>query len=1055
MEKYRNFAVGMMKKRVSVYIVTLMVAVLSAMSLHAQEARLLYPHPAAVVTHDGERMCRVECEECNGFDTRAGAAELPVYRETFWGGAGTHVELLSDSVSIMDVPGKIMRVSPSVVKGREEEVRHEDVEDTWKLINLRLIGRRGEDCLWQLVASPIEYDEDSDRIIIHHLRYRLDIAPVANTKQARRPKYEIVAPGTFEPALLPLAEWRRQCGYEVGMTYADNRTPDSLRRILREESPDYVLIVGDLGEVGSFSGRHNIVGLNGHYADLYYGEYTNDYIPEAMVGRLPVSDTNTLKDVVAKILEYEQQADDEASQQSLIVAGEEGLEPAPTTTNGQLNYVAERLSTLVDTLCFRNPESRQNRDSIVAALRQGFAIVNYTSHCDTYGWKRPDLTIDDLDTANLHIGLWINNCCESNRFAGDCFGEQLLRRPDGGAAGVIGAGDETLWTEDYLWSVGAQRPALLHPIPDPEHQGAFDQLVSRQAATFGEILFAGNMAVSESGSVNDAFYWEVYCLIGDPASPVRMGAMSPITLDHDSISVGIRSLEVSTESGAVVTVMQNSRLTGRAVAAADGLALIVLSEPTDTSRVVVTATKPGRIPYIDTCTPVRVAGARLTHSILNPDNTISVGSTDTLRVRITNIGGTTAGDGRILLRQDTSQSENLCLDEQEITIDSLAPGESDTITIPITIRETDSRYLSLQIGVGDTIDGFIWADAVWEVDQPEISLSLQLKKAGTQTCSLMPNEDYQLCLTATNLGRADCMRRLSIAIRMQPDPWVQVKDTMVALDAGDSVTIVTGLTTHNPILGLEAAATMESDSITAWWQAGVASETFEEGFHYPWSNTSLTPWRTDSTLSHNGRWSMRSGAIGHSEHTDLELTVTLDRPDTLGFWMRLSTESDKDRLSFYIDNQRLYYWSGQKDWKYWKTLVPEGTHRLKWVYAKDGAGSQHEDCVWIDDIRLPFVQWDAVCGDGTQVTDTSEGMGHVEACTFELFPNPACDQFCIVSDEDIVVTIYDMTGREAASFEQRNQEAAQYSTRKLRYGTYLVKCTSSKGTSVQRLIVIR
>jgi hypothetical protein len=46
-------------------------------------------------------------------------------------------------------------------------------------------------------------------------------------------------------------------------------------------------------------------------------------------------------------------------------------------------------------------------------------------------------------------------------------------------------------------------------------------------------------------------------------------------------------------------------------------------------------------------------------------------------------------------------------------------------------------------------------------------------------------------------------------------------------------------------------------------------------------------------------------------------------------------------------------WSGQSDWSIEYFEIDSGMHNLKWVYTKDQAVSEGNDCAWIDMITLP------------------------------------------------------------------------------------------------------
>ena len=69
--------------------------------------------------------------------------------------------------------------------------------------------------------------------------------------------------------------------------------------------------------------------------------------------------------------------------------------------------------------------------------------------------------------------------------------------------------------------------------------------------------------------------------------------------------------------------------------------------------------------------------------------------------------------------------------------------------------------------------------------------------------------------------------------------------------------------------------------------------------------------------------------------------------------MKICSEANRDRLTFYIDNTSMEVWSGVEDWSLKSFPVTAGTHKFKWIYMKDGSSSYGDDCCWIDDVQFP------------------------------------------------------------------------------------------------------
>lgn len=523
------------------------------------------------------------------------------------------------------------------------------------VVTFEILGTMRGMRLARLTVRPFHYNPENNTVIVHRklsatihfthadrqqttdMRQRyaspffvgqmpnLDDKAYTNTLIADSipPRYLIVSPSQYRNTLQPFIAWKRQCGFHVDILYTHTPDHDSIKAMMAtyfdsstaaNPAPSFILLVGDMQQIYPFYGQHTIPGLNSHVTDLYFAEYTGDYLPDAMIGRLPVADSSELRGVIEKTLMYEQYRlpDPNYLNRFLLVAGKESTPPAPTATNGMVDYLKRSIAHArpsADTLCFYSPSSDELRDSILHLWREGVGCICYSGHGRYRGWQHPtilDYTIDSLPTDG-HPSFIVNNCCSSNDLATSCFGSHLLVLPRGGAIGVIGACNETLWNEDYYWSVGAKTVSTTPAYSDTA-LGAFDRLLHSHgeapcdhAATQGQILLAGNCAVTQAGSVYDAFYWEIYHLFGDPSLMPYIGVPEPlsITID-DSITPGITQVGLHGTPGASVALTNDTMLLGVCSIDSSGVGRLRLSQPIDDGMVILTATTQFHQPWIDT-----------------------------------------------------------------------------------------------------------------------------------------------------------------------------------------------------------------------------------------------------------------------------------------------------------------------------------------------------------------------------------------------------------------------------------------------------------------------
>lgn len=497
-------------------------------------------------------------------------------------------------------------------------------------------GHEGTLSMFRTLTVEVSYPgADEERTWRHWRRYPFAALPVEEPRSKNRscsngwhgpvaaPLLLLVSPEEYRPSLRPFVMWKRQKGIEVEEIYVHTTDRDSIKARIAPyfdtasssaAAPAFVLLVGSTTAIPAFHGNHHIPGLSGQVSDLYYAEFTGDYLPEAQVGRWLVSDATQLEAVVEKTIRYERclTADPGYLGRALLVAGDEPMEPAPTATNGSVNYVANELPRAlpsIDTSCFYNETSNTLRDTILARIREGAGLVMYSGHARSRGWYRPTIqnaTIDSLPE-NDSPALWVNNACSSNDITSDCFGSHLLCKRRGGAIGVIGSNNETLWNEDFYWSVGA-KPLATHPSYDSAALGAFDRLLhshgespGKQVLTQGQLLQAGNFAVTQSGSPYDAVYWEMYHLLGDPSLMPFVGPLQELSLQLlDSAALGATSLRLQGTPFSYAALRNDTTLLGVCLLDSTGSATLDLCRPIEEGFLSLTATKQNCRTWCDT-----------------------------------------------------------------------------------------------------------------------------------------------------------------------------------------------------------------------------------------------------------------------------------------------------------------------------------------------------------------------------------------------------------------------------------------------------------------------
>lgn len=130
-------------------------------------------------------------------------------------------------------------------------------------------------------------------------------------------------------------------------------------------------------------------------------------------------------------------------------------------------------------------------------------------------------------------------------------------------------------------------------------------------------------------------------------------------------------------------------------------------------------------------------------------------------------------------------------------------------------------------------------------------------------------------------------------------------------------------------------------------------ETFETGDFraLAWSSTN-PPWVVVSEAGHQSTYAAKSGKIGNSQSSTLEITMDCD-DGWISFWLKTSCEPSWDPLRFFVDGIKKEEWSGENDWRRVGYSIAGGKHKFTWTFNKDNGAAQGADAVWIDDIEFP------------------------------------------------------------------------------------------------------
>ena len=591
----------------------------------------------------------------------------------------------------------------------------------------------------------------------------------------------ILSDPQFEQDLQPFIRWKTRKGFDVIEAYKGQEevgsTKESMKAYIQSfydnatvenPAPTYLLIVGDHELIPSFEAGN-------HVSDMYYCEFTGDYFPEMIFGRFSANNQSELNIQIDKTLTYEKflMPDPSYLDEILLVAGVD-QNFAPTHGNGQINYGSEYYFNEAHNLIphiylYPETESSEVENQIIQHVSKGLGFANYTAHCGPIGWSDPSFEVPDVvGLANeSQYGLMVGNCCQSNVFNGaTCFGEALLRKSKAGAVGYIGGTDNTLWDEDFYWSVG-NGPISVNPTYEETGLAIYDcsfhennEVATSWVTTQGQLLQSGNMAVTESASSQVEYYWEIYHLMGDPSVLTYYGVPSELSISHPSaVPIGMTSLAVSSEQYTYVAVSQNGVLldakytdqSGSVTLSFDPLATLDVLEVVATKQnkqVYIGAVNifSSEMPYV-TCSSITISNGS------DQTNQFEVNETFVLNMNLENFGSTVATGLNI---EVTSSNPNVTLAFNPILVDSIS-GQSnlsltDSVTIELNTNFSDQESVLVSYTISDS-QGEVWTSySNILVNAPNLDFSGQALSNGETFINF--GETVDLVFALDNIGHA-------------------------------------------------------------------------------------------------------------------------------------------------------------------------------------------------------------------------------------------------------------------------------------------------------------
>lgn len=909
--------------------------------------------------------------------------------------------------------------------------------------------------------------------------------------------YVIVSDIAFQTALQPLITWKKKKGFIVTEAYTNNAavgtTTTSIKNYLKGlytgatpalPAPTFVLFVGDVAQIPSFTGTTDTQ----HITDLYYCDWTGDYLPECYYGRFSGTTAQEITNQVDKTVQYEKylMPDPSFLNKMVVIAGQDPSY-GPSHGDGQLNYIKNNYLAAAPFTTYSYPYniSGSSASDIIAKVNAGVSIANYSAHGDWNCWADPSFTVSDVATMT-NIGKYpvmIGNCCLTNKFQQPaCFGEALLRAQNKGAIGYIGGSNSTYWNEDYYFACGYKTVSLNSPY-SATGLGSFDRLFHTHGETYadqyittGQIVRAGNMAVTQSGSSLTKYYWEIYHLMGDPSLMPYLGVPTAMTPTYAGLlPIGSTSLTVTTGVPySYVAVSMGTTLLGAAFANATGIANVPLSGVVIPGTADVIVTAQNKQPFFGTITVQTPTGPYvlmdseiIADATGNNNGLIDYNENAGFSVTLKNLGIMIANSVQAKL---TTTSPYITMTDSLETYGNIAVSasllKSNAFTFHVSNSVPDGTSATFNLTITDNASHTWTSTFVKTINAPVFEIyNLSVNDAtGNNNGRLDAGETVQVTVTGKNIGHAAATTVGGTLITSTPDFTITGSPLNIGTVAANgninaiyTLAVAAGVPTPTTVtLNAHIAEGVYVADKVFTLTTGLVSEDFETGdfSRFTWESNGQTPWTVVNTGQQEGAYCSKSGAIASSKTSTMQTTVTVTSNDTISFYRKVSSETNYDFLRFYIDGTKMNEWSGEKDWERVSYPVTAGIHTFKWLYVKDYSGAVGSDAAWVDYILFPPISSPSV-----DIKNIDNVLNNIV-----LFPNPTSDNLNIVyrlsDNQNVTIQVYDSRGKLVTTIAENEMQLQGTNTNKLNTsslnsGIYFITIKTDKTVLTKRFTVVK
>ena len=837
----------------------------------------------------------------------------------------------------------------------------------------------------------------------------------------------ILSPDNFCEAMQPYANWKIKNGYntEIVSLAVAGSSSSAIKSYItsyynNHPNLDYVLLVGDNNQFPTIS-------VGGNVSDNYYGEIAgNDKYVDVIIGKISAETVDQVTTQVNKFIQYEQNPLVTSHFSSFLgIASNQGPGDNDEYDYEHIRNINNKLQNFTYTSGYELFEGSQGgldasgdptAAQVSAAVNNGVGIINYCGHGNYNCWSSSNFNNTNVNslTNSDKLPFIISVACLNGDYSGQtCFAEAWLRATNNGqSAGAVGA---LMSTISQPWeSPMCAQDAMIDALTGNNN--------TERRYTFGGIAFSGIYKMMDN--YNDYEVARTWILFGDPAMQVRTATPQQLQLAYESqLPIGTQDLTfTSSVEGAKVVLSYRNQVLSVGYIQNGTLTLNIPDSLSITDTICVLASAFNYIPYEGTFQLVPNNGPYLVCRSIelqdngNHDGLGDYGETVTMNITFKNVGNQPATNVHTIL---TAEDSYLTIIDNNLDIQQLGASEEQTFTAAYTFKVAASvpayHTATLHFVLSYNDDNYQF-DKNIVLHAPDLRIGqfyVDDSQSGNSNHRLDLGEEAHLVLDLHNDGNG--FAAAGMVYLYSQDQKIQLfrypqEISSLAVDDSQNLRFrvrVRSSVTTPTIAELRVRYIVGAYDVEKIIPIKIGSliEDFESGdlTTYNWNTSGSNSWQITTSTPYEGTYAARSASIGNNASSTLSVTRTVAAEDTISFYYKVSSESNYDFLTFYIDNEEQDAWSGNISWRKAAYPVSAGTHTFKWTYSKDYYGSSGQDLAMIDNVEFPL---EAV----------TTGVDEVMEETMSVYPNPTSNFTQLIITEQYIegkahYCLYDLSGR--------------------------------------------